>query len=597
MNSTQRNKSAEKKNTSLLFRIISLAFPYKSLFYSSIFLSLFLAPISIIRPYLVQVTVDDFIVKENFWGLHYMILILCFFLFIEAILSYLFTYVTGLLGQSIIKDLRIKVFSYILQKRVTYFDQTPVGNSTTRTISDIETINTVFSEGVITIVSDILTMIFVLGIMLYSSWSLTLVCLITLPFLLWSSYWFKEAVKKSFEQIRSQVSIMNSFLQERISGMKIVQIFNAEKQEMDKFKIINKKYTEANVKSIFYYAVFFPIVEILSAASLGLMVWYGAGEIMRNELSIGVLVAFPLYLGMLFRPVRMLADKFNSLQMGMVAANRVFELIDNQKENQKNGNLQIQSLQGKIEFKDVYFTYQLDLEDDKQPNWTLEQISFELSPGKSLAIIGSTGAGKSSIINILNRFYEISKGEIRIDDYKLQEIEIGSLRKRMAVVLQDVFLFSGTIMENITLRDPFITEEKVIAAAKAIGADTFILKLPGTYNYQVMERGATLSMGQRQMISFVRALVRDPDILILDEATSSVDPESEQMIQNAIIKLTEKRTSLIIAHRLSTISQVNEILILEKGKIIEKGSPEILLSQSDGYYKKMIEAYQLKEIG
>jgi len=597
LNSTQRNKSAEKKNTSLLFRIISLAFPYKSLFYSSIFLSLFLAPISIIRPYLVQVTVDDFIVKENFWGLHYMILILCFFLFIEAILSYLFTYVTGLLGQSIIKDLRIKVFSYILQKRVTYFDQTPVGNSTTRTISDIETINTVFSEGVITIVSDILTMIFVLGIMLYSSWSLTLVCLITLPFLLWSSYWFKEAVKKSFEQIRSQVSIMNSFLQERISGMKIVQIFNAEKQEMDKFKIINKKYTEANVKSIFYYAVFFPIVEILSAASLGLMVWYGAGEIMRNELSIGVLVAFPLYLGMLFRPVRMLADKFNSLQMGMVAANRVFELIDNQKENQKNGNLQIQSLQGKIEFKDVYFTYQLDLEDDKQPNWTLEQISFELSPGKSLAIIGSTGAGKSSIINILNRFYEISKGEIRIDDYKLQEIEIGSLRKRMAVVLQDVFLFSGTIMENITLRDPFITEEKVIAAAKAIGADTFILKLPGTYNYQVMERGATLSMGQRQMISFVRALVRDPDILILDEATSSVDPESEQMIQNAIIKLTEKRTSLIIAHRLSTISQVNEILILEKGKIIEKGSPEILLSQSDGYYKKMIEAYQLKEIG
>lgn len=597
MNSTQRNKSAEKKNTSLLFRIISLAFPYKSLFYSSIFLSLFLAPISIIRPYLVQVTVDDFIVKENFWGLHYMILILCFFLFIEAILSYLFTYVTGLLGQSIIKDLRIKVFSYILQKRVTYFDQTPVGNSTTRTISDIETINTVFSEGVITIVSDILTMIFVLGIMLYSSWSLTLVCLITLPFLLWSSYWFKEAVKKSFEQIRSQVSIMNSFLQERISGMKIVQIFNAEKQEMDKFKIINKKYTEANVKSIFYYAVFFPIVEILSAASLGLMVWYGAGEIMRNELSIGVLVAFPLYLGMLFRPVRMLADKFNSLQMGMVAANRVFELIDNQKENQKNGNLQIQSLQGKIEFKDVYFTYQQDLEDDKQPYWTLEQISFELSPGKSLAIIGSTGAGKSSIINILNRFYEISKGEIRIDDYKLQEIEIGSLRKRMAVVLQDVFLFSGTIMENITLRDPFITEEKVIAAAKAIGADTFILKLPGTYNYQVMERGATLSMGQRQMISFVRALVRDPDILILDEATSSVDPESEQMIQNAIIKLTEKRTSLIIAHRLSTISQVNEILILEKGKIIEKGSPEILLSQSDGYYKKMIEAYQLKEIG
>jgi len=526
-----------------------------------------------------------------------MILILCFFLFIEAILSYLFTYVTGLLGQSIIKDLRIKVFSYILQKRVTYFDQTPVGNSTTRTISDIETINTVFSEGVITIVSDILTMIFVLGIMLYSSWSLTLVCLITLPFLLWSSYWFKEAVKKSFEQIRSQVSIMNSFLQERISGMKIVQIFNAEKQEMDKFKIINKKYTEANVKSIFYYAVFFPIVEILSAASLGLMVWYGAGEIMRNELSIGVLVAFPLYLGMLFRPVRMLADKFNSLQMGMVAANRVFELIDNQKENQKNGNLQIQSLQGKIEFKDVYFTYQQDLEDDKQPNWTLEQISFELSPGKSLAIIGSTGAGKSSIINILNRFYEISKGEIRIDDYKLQEIEIGSLRKRMAVVLQDVFLFSGTIMENITLRDPFITEEKVIAAAKAIGANTFILKLPGTYNYQVMERGATLSMGQRQMISFVRALVRDPDILILDEATSSVDPESEQMIQNAIIKLTEKRTSLIIAHRLSTISQVNEILILEKGKIIEKGSPEILLSQSDGYYKKMIEAYQLKEIG
>ena len=576
-------------DTKLLKRIYRLTDSYRQVFILAAFLSVILAPVSIIRPYLVQYTVDNHIIIPNNEGLMIMIALLCATLMLEGVLAYIFTYSTGWLGQSIIRDLRVKVFNHINSLRLSYFDRTPIGTSTTRTINDIETINSVFSEGVITIIADILTLVFVLGIMFYTSWPLTLVCLTTLPLLIWSSIWFKESVKKSFEIIRSQVSKMNAFLQERISGMRIVQIFNAEQREWDKFEKINQTYTKANIRSIFYYAVFFPVVEILSAASLGLMVWYGTSAVLKSELTLGVLVAFPLYLGMLFRPVRMLADKFNSLQMGMVAANRVFEILDNDKNVANNGSHPANNLKGDIVFEDVYFTYDQDKSVSEISNWTLNGLSFSLESGKTMAIVGSTGAGKTTIINILNRFYEIHKGKIFIDGTELRDYELFSLRKQIAIVLQDVFLFSGTVFENITLKDPNISLEQVIDASKMIGAHEFIMRLPGDYNYQVMERGATLSMGQRQLISFVRALVFNPKILILDEATSAIDPETEGIIQHAIEKLIEKRTSIIIAHRLSTIQHADSILVLDKGKVLETGTHAELMKVDNGFYRDLVE--------
>jgi ATP-binding cassette subfamily B protein len=585
----EKDKIRNYSDSKLLRRIFRLTEKYRRVFFLAAFLSVILAPVSIIRPYLVQYTVDHHIIVPNSQGLVVMIAVLCSILMFEGFLSYVFTYTTGWLGQSIIRDLRVRVFNHINSLRLSYFDKTPIGTSTTRTINDIETINSVFSEGVITIVADILTLIFVLGIMFYTSWQLTLVCLTTLPLLIWSSIWFKESVKKSFEIIRSQVSKMNAFLQERISGMRIVQIFNAEQREWEKFEKINQTYTKANIRSIFYYAVFFPVVEILSAASLGLMVWYGTSAVMKSELTLGVLVAFPLYLGMLFRPVRMLADKFNSLQMGMVAANRVFEILDNDKNVANNGKLTAGNLKGDIVFEDVFFSYDQDKTESEIINWTLNGLSFRLDAGKTMAIVGSTGAGKTTIINILNRFYEIHKGKIFIDGTELRDFELFSLRKQIAVVLQDVFLFSGSVYDNITLKDPNISLEQVIDASKMIGAHEFIMRLPGDYNYQVMERGATLSMGQRQLISFVRALVFNPKILILDEATSAIDPETEGVIQHAIEKLIEKRSSIIIAHRLSTIQHADSILVLDKGKVLETGTHAELMKAENGFYRDLVE--------
>jgi len=587
---SQKNvKIRSYSDRKLLKRIFMLTNEYRRVFFLAAFLSVVLAPVSIIRPYLVQYTVDNHIVVPDSNGLVFMISLLCSILLLEGFLSYVFTYSTGWLGQSIIRDLRVRVFNHINSLRLSYFDKTPIGTSTTRTINDIETINSVFSEGVITIIADVLTLIFVLGIMFYTSWQLTLVCLTTLPLLIWASYWFKESVKKSFEIIRSQVSKMNAFLQERISGMRIVQIFNAEKREWDKFEAINQTYTKANIRSIFYYAVFFPVVEILSAASLGLMVWYGTSAVLQSELTIGVLVAFPLYLGMLFRPVRMLADKFNSLQMGMVAANRVFEILDNDKNVANNGIIKVSGLKGDIVFDDVYFSYDQDKSVSEINNWTLNGLSFKLEAGKTMAIVGSTGAGKTTIINILNRFYEIHKGKIFIDNIELRDFELFSLRKQIAIVLQDVFLFSGSVYDNISLKDSSVSLEQVIEASKMIGAHEFIMRLPGDYNYQVMERGATLSMGQRQLISFVRALVFNPKILILDEATSAIDPETEGIIQYAIEKLIEKRTSIIIAHRLSTIQHADSILVLDKGRVLESGTHAELMKEENGFYRDLVE--------
>jgi len=580
----------------LFLRLLKLVRPYKFIFITAATLSIILAPVAILRPYLVQLSVDEYILAGNYKGLLWIVGLLFGVLLFEGALQYFFTYITGLLGQSVIKDLRLRVFKHINSLRLTYFDRTPIGTSTTRTINDIETINTVFSQGAITIVADILTLISVLGIMLYSSWSLTLVCLTTLPLLIWGSYWFKEAVKKSYEHVRTEVSKMNAFLQERITGMRIVQIFNAEQQELKKFDAINKRYTDANIRSIFYYAIFFPMVEILSAGSLGLMVWYGARSVLSEEVSIGVLVAFPLYLGMLFRPVRMLADKFNSLQMGLVAGNRVFNLIDSNKQIQNNGDQLVEKLDGRIRFKGVFFSYEQDKKAEEVEKWILQGLDFELPAGQTMAIVGSTGAGKTTIINIINRFYEIHKGDIFIDDVEIRNYELASLRSRIAIVLQDVFLFSGSVYENICLRDESIRKEEVIAAAKMIGAHEFIERLPGGYDYQVMERGATLSMGQRQLISFVRALVFDPDILILDEATSAIDPETESIIQYAIEKLIAKRTSIIIAHRLSTIQHADQILVLDKGRKMEMGDHHTLMQNPDGFYRDLVEtAYSVNQ--
>ncbi len=579
--STEQNKN--KADISLLWRLLGWARPYRGIFALAAILAVILAPLAVVRPYLINVMIDDYVFKFDIPGMNRILMIIIGTLFFEVALRYVFIYSTNWLGQSVIRDLRMQVFKHLINLRLKYFDNTPIGTSTTRTISDIETINRIFTEGVITIVADVLTVLAVFGIMLYTSWELTLVCLSVLPLLFLATYIFKEKVKVAFQTVRNQVSTMNAFLQERISGMQVVQIFNAEQQEMSRFKEINRTYTQANLDSILYYAVFFPVVEIISAMALGLMVWFGAREAMVGAgVTAGAMVAFPIYLSMMFRPIRMLADKFNTLQMGLVASERVFDLLDDHSIIANTGKIEAPRLSGKVRFEEVNFAYNL-------PNYILKNISFDIKPGETLAIVGSTGSGKTTIINILNRFYEIQSGGILIDDVDIKDYELASFRKRIAVVLQDVFLFSGSVYENINLRDDRITKEEVIAAAKLIGAHRFIEKLPGGYDYEVMERGATLSLGQRQLISFVRALVFDPDILILDEATSSIDPETEAVIQYAIEKLIDKRTSIIIAHRLSTIRHANNIMVLDKGNIMEFGPHEELLRMEDGHYRDLYE--------
>lgn len=566
--------------------------PYKKTFYFTAMLTVVLAPLAILRPKLLQTMVDDHIFKGDVHGMTVLACIILASLILEVSLRYFFLYYADWLGQATIRDLRVKVFNHVTGLHLNYFDKTPIGQSTTRTISDIEAINTVFSEGSITILADLMTLTAVLCIMFITSWKLTLVVLVVFPLLIWGSYKFKESVRKSYEKVRNHIATMNSFLQERISGMRIVQIFNAEAREAEKFRQINRDYTSANLKSILAYAIFFPVVDIISALSLGLMVWYGARGVLSAEVTVGTLVAFPLYISMLYRPIRMLADKFNTLQMGLIAAERVYKLLDNNDIIPNTGTLAPESLHGKVEFEDVHFSYSGNPEEDP----ILRGVSFNIQPGETLAIVGSTGSGKTTIISLLSRFYDIQKGQIRIDDHDQREYDVFALRRRIAVVLQDVFLFSGTVLENITLRDANITEKQVIEAAKMIGAHRFIEKLPGGYQYQVRERGATLSMGQRQLISFVRALVFNPDILILDEATSSIDPESESVIQHAIETLIARRTSIIIAHRLSTIRHATNVLVLEKGRVMEFGSPDALLEIEDGKYRELYEK-QFLQVG
>jgi ATP-binding cassette subfamily B protein len=575
-----KKPSSNQLDAQLLKRVLAEAAPYKSLLLSTTLMAILLAPLATIRPWLVQKMVDEHIVYSDVEGLLKLSIIFVVVLFLHAFLTYLFTYLSGVLGQAVVRDLRIKIFNHINRFNLSYFDKTPIGTSTTRTINDVETINTVFSQGVITIVADILTLIVVLAIMFITSWELTLIALTTSPFLVIASYIFKEKVKTSFQSVRTEISRMNAFLQEQISGMRLVQIFHIEKSSMRRFKTINREYTKANLDSVLYYAVFYPVVEIISAASLGLMVWWGAKGVIGESVSMGALIAFPIYLNMLFNPIRILADKFNTLQMGLVASDRVFALLDNHAEQEVTGHLKPEKLRGEVIFNKVNFAYQGE-------DWVLKNVDFHIEPGETLAIVGATGSGKTSIISLINRFYTHQSGLISIDGTDIRDFDLQALRHKMALVLQDVFLFSGSVFENITLRDESISREKVLSAAKMIGAHEFIEKLPGGYDYQVMERGATLSMGQRQLISFVRALVFEPDILILDEATSSIDPASESVIQKAIETLIAQRTSIIIAHRLSTIMHAHKILVMQRGEVMESGSPEDLLENEEGLFRKL----------
>lgn len=564
----------------LLKRVLATALPYKSLFLFCIILPIILAPVTTIRPYIVKVMVDNHILKEDLDGLGFMAMLFVGAVILDALLRYTFIYTTALLGQSVIKDMRVKVFNHITNLKLKYFDKTAIGTATTRTISDIEAINNVFAQGVITIFGDLLIVVAVICVMFYTSWILTVISLVTLPLLIIATYIFKEKVKSTFQAVRTQISKMNAFLQERITGMNVVQIFNAEKREADKFRKINRAYTKANLDSVFYYAVFFPVVELITTISLALMIWLGARAYLQDYVSFGSLVAFPLFLNLLFRPVRMLADKFNTLQMGLVAADRVFDVLDDQSIIEDKGTIVAQNIKGKVEFEDVSFAY-----DDE--NYVLNNVSFTLNPGETLAIVGSTGSGKSTIINILNRFYEIQSGNIKVDGVNAKDYTLDSLRKSVSMVLQDVFLFNGTVLENITLRDKSIDRAKVIAASKQIGAHVFIEALPDGYDFKVTERGSNLSVGQRQLISFVRALVFDPTILVLDEATASIDTETEAIIQFAIEKLIAKRSSIIIAHRLSTIRHANNIMVLDKGNIVEFGPHDKLMEIEGGKYRQL----------
>ncbi|MBD0255792.1 MAG: ABC transporter ATP-binding protein, partial [Cytophagales bacterium] len=500
-------------------------------------------------------------------------------LVMQAVIQFCNTYLSGWLGQHIIRDIRVQLFRHLLQLRLKFYDHTPIGRLVTRTISDIETLADVFSEGIAAIAGDFLQLIVILGIMLYTDWRLTLVSLALLPLLLMSTYVFKEKIKDSFNEVRTAVANLNAFVQEHITGMSIVQIFNSGEIEFRKFDAINREHRRANIKSVFYYSVYFPVAEVISAGCTGLLVWYGARGVLAEDITLGVLIAFIMYTSMFFRPIRMIADRFNTLQLGIVSTERILKLLDSQESIPNTGTLAPGDLRGEVRFEHVWFAYNDD-------DYRLRDITFTVKAGETLALVGATGAGKSSIINLLSRFYDIQKGRILVDGVDLKEYELGALRRQIAVVLQDVFLFSDTIYNNITLNNPAISREKVIAAAELVGAHRFIERLPGGYDYNVMERGATLSVGQRQLISFVRAMVYDPKIIVLDEATSSVDTETEEMIQEAIGKMMKGRTAVVIAHRLSTIQKANQILVLDQGEIKEQGTHESLLAR-EGYYAQL----------
>jgi ATP-binding cassette, subfamily B, multidrug efflux pump len=568
------SKTKKSFDIRLLKRVLQFTKPYRKTFYWSIALAILLALFTPVRPILIQLTVDKFIRGGVYDWVIYITIIQIAFLLLETGFRFYFSFITSRLGQSVVKDMRIKVFKKVLHLNLRQFDRTPIGTLTTRTVDDIERVNEIFADGLIPILADLLSIICVLCFMLFTDWKLTLICLIPFPVMILATYYFKESVNKSFHRVRNAVSQLNAFVQEHITGMHIVHAFAAEKRESEKFKLINREHRDANIKAIFAYSVFFPVVEIVLAASIGLIVWYGAGASIQP----GVIMAFILYLNLIFRPLRMIADKFNVLQMGLIASERVFHVLDNEDYIKKQGSFAPLNIKGKVEFDRVSFGY-----DENHP--VLKNVSFEVKPGQTVAIVGHTGSGKTTIISLLNRLYHVSSGTIRIDGVDVEDYQLDALRKNIGVVLQDVFLFSGSVMDNLTLLNPAIPKEKVVEAAQMIGMHDFILQLPGGYDYNVMERGATLSVGQRQLLSFIRALLYDPSILILDEATSSVDTESEHMIEKAINALVADRTSIVIAHRLSTIKRADAIIVLDKGEIKEIGSHSELLAKRGSYSK------------
>ena len=563
----------------LLRRVFQYAAPYKKKFYLSVVLAIILAVITPVRPILIQITVDKFISHSIPRMIINITLIQIGLILIETALRFLFSFTTAWLGQSVVKNMRVAVYKKILGLNLSQFDKTPIGTLTTRTINDIESINDIFSDGLVPIIADLLSIVCVLSVMFWMDWQLTIIALIPFPIILIATYYFKESIKLSFLKVRNAVASLNAFVQEHLTGMQVVQAFAAEDREFNKFKKINKEHRNANIRAIFAYSVFFPVVEIVLALSVGLIVWWTSKEALHlHQSQQGTVMAFILFLNLLFRPLRVIADKFNVLQMGIIASERIFKVMDNDDYTREHGSYSPEKVKGKIEFDDVTFGYNIE-----KP--VLKNVSFMANAGETIAIVGHTGSGKTTIISLLNRLYHIQKGAIKIDDVKIEDYELELLRKNIAVVLQDVFLFSGSVMDNITLRNAEITREKVIEAAKLIDMHDFIMQLPGGYDYNVMERGATLSLGQRQLLSFIRALLYNPSILILDEATSSVDTESEMLIQHAIDTLIHGRTSIIIAHRLSTIRKASKIIVLDKGEIKEMGTHDELLEKQGFYYK------------
>ncbi|SDL45092.1 ATP-binding cassette, subfamily B, MsbA [Salinimicrobium catena] len=574
----------------LFRRLLEYTQVYKWTFYFVAIAAILLSFFAVLRPYLLQVTIDESIVPQDNDQLLFYISLMAGVLFLEVIFQFCFIYFANWLGQEVIRDLRVNLFEHMLQFKMKYFDNSAVGRLVTRAVSDIETIASIFSQGLFMIISDLLKMLVVLGFMVYQSWRLTLLVLLVLPFILYATRVFQKKMKLAFEEVRTQVANLNTFVQERITGMKIVQLFTREEKEYEKFKEINDKHRKGWIKTVWYNSIFFPIAEMSTSITIGLIVWYGGLRVMAGSeaITLGVIVAFIELSQMLFRPLRQIADKFNTLQMGMVAANRVFGVLDTKSSIADEGTLEIDHLKGDIAFENIHFGY-VDKEE------VLKGISFKANAGETVAIVGATGAGKSTIINLLNRSYEIWDGTIYVDGIDSRDITLKSLRSQIAIVLQDVFLFADTIMNNITLNHPEITRESVIQAAKDIGVHEFISSLPGGYDYNVKERGVMLSSGQRQLIAFLRAYVSDPSILVLDEATSSVDSYSEQLIQKATDKITQGRTSIVIAHRLATVKKADKILVMDAGKIVEMGNHQELLQKENGYYKKLYEVQFMQE--
>ncbi|HXS58966.1 MAG TPA: ABC transporter ATP-binding protein [Hanamia sp.] len=569
----------------ILRKVFAFAKPYKKKVYISIALSIVLAVLSPLRPYLIQYTVNHFIADKNTYWLILITIIQVGMLLVETALRFYFGFLTSWLGQTVVKDLRVTVYKKVLGLNLSEFDKTPIGTLTTRTINDIESVNDIFSDGLIPIISDLLSIVSILLFMFGADWRLSLISLAPFPIIIIATYFFKESVNKSFIKVRNAVAALNAFVQEHITGMSVVQAFAVEDKEFKKFKEINKQHRNANIQAIFAYSVFFPIVEIVLAFSIGLLVWWGG----NYAFNAGVIISFIMYLNLLFRPLRVIADKFNVLQMGMVASERVFKVLENTNitPNVHEG-IRSGAIKGEVAFDKVSFAY-IDEE------YVLKNISFLIKPGETLAIVGHTGSGKTSIISLLNRLYPINKGSILIDGKEINQYDIDFLRSRIAVVLQDVFLFSGSVLDNLTLRNPSIERKEVIEAARMIGVHNFIMQLPGGYDYNVMERGATLSLGQRQLLSFIRALLYNPSILILDEATSSIDSESENLIQNAIDKLIKGRTSIVIAHRLSTIRKADKIMVLDKGEIKEMGTHSELMNLRGHYFNLHKMQFEMQE--